>query len=127
MPETSGQFARCILESLALLYRTTLQSVETLTERRIQRLHIVGGGSQSTLLNQFAADATGREVLAGPVEATAIGNALIQGLALGHLPSLADLRAVVRDSFPVRAFHPQDSASWQIAYERFERLKSTME
>ena len=126
-PETPGQFARCILESLALLYRATLERVESLIRRRITRLHIVGGGSQSALLNQFAADATGREVLAGPVEATAIGNALIQGLALGHLSSLADLRAVVRDSFPVRAFHPQNTAQWEQAYQRFNRLEPKLE
>ena len=127
VPETPGQFARCILESLALLYRTTLERVESLTGRQIRRLHIVGGGSQSMLLNQFAADATGREVLAGPVEATAIGNALIQGLALGHLASLADLRAVVRDSFPAQSFHPHDAASWQQAYARFDRLEPRLE
>ncbi len=126
VPETPGQFARCILESLALLYRSTLNWVESLTGRQVRRLHIVGGGSQSTLLNQFAACATGREVLAGPVEATAIGNALIQGLALGHLASLADLRAIVRASFPVRPFQPTDTAAWQHAYDRFERLKPTL-
>src|SRR6476620_4761535 len=77
-PETPGQFVRCILESLALSYRTALDEIEHLTGRSISRLHIVGGGSQSTLLNQFAANATRREVIAGPVEATAAGNVLIQ-------------------------------------------------
>ena len=126
VPETPGQFARCILESLALLYRTTLERVESLTQRRITHLHIVGGGSQSALLNQFAASATGREVQAGPVEATAIGNALIQALALGHLASLAELRSVVRASFPGRAFAPQDPARWQTAYERFNQLEAKL-
>ena len=91
-PKSPGQFARCILESLALSYRTALDEIEELTGRSIARLHIVGGGSQSALLNQFAANATGREVIAGPVEATAAGNVLIQAIALGQVESLEALR-----------------------------------
>jgi rhamnulokinase len=121
-PETHGQFTRCVLESLALLYRVTLEDVERLTGRSIERLHIVGGGSQSDLLNQFAASATQREVLAGPVEATAAGNALLQALALEELPSLAALRTVVRDSFSVRTFRPTDQDAWHRAYKRFSHL-----
>ena len=123
-PETPGQFTRCIFESLALLYQRTLSEIEELTGRTIRRLHIVGGGSQSSLLNHFAACATGREVLAGPVEATAIGNALIQAIALGHLASLGELRAVVRESFPLQSYDPQDSAHWQEAFQRFTQLPS---
>ncbi len=123
-PETPGQVTRCIFESLALLYQRTLAEIELLTGRTIRRLHIVGGGSQSGLLNQFAASATGREVLAGPVEATAIGNALIQAIALGHLASLDELRAVVRESFPLQSYDPQDSAHWQEAFQRFTQLPS---
>ncbi|HEX9783957.1 MAG TPA: rhamnulokinase family protein [Opitutaceae bacterium] len=122
-PETTGQFARCILESLALLYHRALNELEQLTGRRIARLHIVGGGSQSALLNQFAASATGRAVLAGPVEATAIGNVLIQAIALGHLDSLGALRRVVKESFPIQHFQPQQPAEWRKAIERFESLK----
>ena len=122
-PETPGEFTRCIFESLALLYQETLAEIEDLTGRRIVRLHIVGGGSQSGLLNQFAADATGREVLAGPVEATAIGNSLIQAMALGHLKSLAELRRVVRDSFPLQSYHPRDADLWRDASARFAGLK----
>ena len=122
-PETPGQFTRCIFESLALLYQQTLAEIETLTGRTIARLHIVGGGSQSALLNQFAASATGRDVLAGPVEATAIGNALIQAIALGHLQSLAELRGVVRESFPLQTYAPQDPAQWQEAFQRFSKLQ----
>lgn len=123
-PETPGQFTRCIFESLALLYHQTLAEIEQLTGRTITRLHIVGGGSQSALLNQFAASATAREVLAGPIEATAIGNALLQAVALGHLKSLDDLRAVVRESFPLQSYHPQDTAHWQEAFQRFTQLRS---
>jgi rhamnulokinase len=118
-PETPGQFVRCILESLALLYRVTIEELEQLTGRTIRRLHIVGGGSQSALLNQFAASATGRQVIAGPVEATAIGSVLIQAIALSHVESLAALRQVVRDSFGLQPFEPLEAGGWQAAYQRF--------
>ena len=121
-PETPGQFTRCILESLALLYRVTLEEIESVTGRAIRRLHIVGGGSQSELLNQFAANAVQREVIAGPVEATAIGNVLLQSIALGQLSSIGELRAVVRRSFPVKTYQPKDTACWQTAYDRFLQL-----
>jgi rhamnulokinase len=118
-PETPGQYVRCILESLALLYRVTLEELEQLTGRSIRRLHIVGGGSQNALLNQFAADATQRQVITGPVEATAIGNVLIQAVALGHVESLAALRQIVRDSFILRTFEANAPEGWQAAYQRF--------
>ncbi len=121
-PETPGQFTRCIYESLALLYRRTLDEIVSVTGRRIARLHIVGGGSQSALLNQFAANATGRTVLAGPVEATALGNLLIQAIALGHLGSLADLRQTVAASSVITEYLPQESGVWQEAFARFQRL-----
>jgi rhamnulokinase len=121
-PQTRGQFARCILESLALSYRAALDEIEELTGRSIARLHIVGGGSQSALLNQFAANATQREVIAGPVEATAAGNVLIQAIALGHVESLGALRKIVSDSFPLSTFKSRDSTSWQDAYGRFTQL-----
>lgn len=118
-PETPGQYVRCILESLALLYRVTLEELEQLAGRSIRRLHIVGGGSQNALLNQFAADATQRQVITGPVEATAIGNVLIQAVALGHVESLAALRQIVRDSFILQTFEPNAPEGWQAAYQRF--------
>jgi rhamnulokinase len=121
-PETPGQFTRCIYESLALLYRRTLEDLEHATGRGIARLHIVGGGSQSVLLNQFAASASGRPVLAGPVEATALGNVLLQAVTLGHLESLEALRAVVRDSFAIQRYEPRDGAAWEEAYARFSAL-----
>jgi rhamnulokinase len=121
-PETPGQFGRCILESLALLYRVTLEEIEQLTGRVIRRLHIVGGGSRNVLLNEFAANATERQVVAGPVEATAIGNVLIQAIALGHIKSLKALRRIVRESFALRTFEPHVSEDWRGAYKRFLRL-----
>jgi rhamnulokinase len=122
-PETPGQSTRCILESLALSYRAALDEIEILTGRTIARLHIVGGGSQSVLLNQFAANATRREVIAGPVEATAAGNVLIQAIALGQVESHQALRKIVRDSFALHTFQPLDTESWQEAYDRFTELK----
>ncbi len=118
-PETPGQFTRCIYESLALLYRRTLAEIESVTGRRITRLHIVGGGTRSALLNQCAANAIGRTVLAGPVEATALGNVLIQAIALGQLASLAELRATVARSFSIAEYQPQDGEQWQEAFARF--------
>ena len=123
VPETPGQFARCVLESLALLYRTTLDELESLTGRRFARLHVVGGGSRSELLNRLTADATGREVLAGPAEASAVGNVLVQAIALGHLPSLEVARSVVRASFPPAVFRPAGGPAWDRPRDRFARLR----
>ena len=121
-PETPGQFTRCIYESLALLYARTLGEIAEVTGRAITRLHIVGGGSQSRLLNQFAASATGCTVHAGPVEATALGNVLLQAVALGHPASLPALREVVRASFAIERYEPQDRSAWQQAAARFAAL-----
>jgi rhamnulokinase len=110
---------RCALESLALCYRWVLERLETLTGRRTEVIHIVGGGSQNALLNQFTADACNRRVLAGPVEATAIGNLLVQALGAAALGSLADAREVVRRSFEVQTFTPRQTDLWQAPYERF--------
>jgi len=123
IPETPGQVARCIYESLAICYRSMLDLMEGIIDRKLSRLHIVGGGSQSSLLNQFAANAIGRPVFAGPVEATACGNVLIQSLALGHLPDLAAAREVVRTSFPIRKYQPEFIEEWRQALERFQKLK----
>jgi rhamnulokinase len=122
IPETPGQVSRCIFESLALLYAVRLEELERLTGRTIRALHIVGGGSCNRLLNQLAANATGRKVIAGPVEATAIGNALVQAIAMGDLSDLAAARAVVRSSFPVERFEPDGNAAWQSARGRFANL-----
>jgi rhamnulokinase len=94
------------LYSLAVRYRQVLELLERLTGRKIEVIHIVGGGSRNSLLNQLAADVTGRRVVAGPAEATAAGNALTQALGIGHLGSLEELRAVVRQSFDVEEFVP---------------------
>jgi rhamnulokinase len=121
-PEGVGGTVRCALESLALCYRWVLERLETLAGQRVEVIHIVGGGSQNALLNQFTADACNRPVLAGPVEATAIGNVLVQALGAGMLGSLADAREVVRRSFEVRTFSPHQPEAWQRPYECFRRL-----
>jgi rhamnulokinase len=124
VPQNIGDTVRCALESLALCYRWVLEKLEALTGRRAEVIHIVGGGSQNVLLNQLTADACNRPVLAGPVEATAIGNVLVQALGLGLLGSLADAREVVRRSFEVQTFTPRRPDAWQSAYERFRAFRS---
>jgi rhamnulokinase len=121
-PGSPGATVRCVLESLALLYRRNVRQLEQLTGRKLECLHIVGGGSRNTLLNQFTANALQLPVLAGPTECTALGNVLVQAIALGHLPSLAAAREVVRNSFEVTPFQPQSAAEWNVAYARLEQL-----
>ncbi len=120
-PATPGQFTRTILESLALTYAQTLAQLESLVGRKFERLHIVGGGSRSALLNQLAADATGLTVVTGPVEATAIGNILIQALALGQIESASDLRRIVEKSFPTQVFLPGPGFKAEVR-ARFQKL-----
>lgn len=126
-PEGIGATIRCALDSLALKYRWTLERLEAIIGRAIHTLHIVGGGSQNTLLNQLAADATGRLVHAGPVEATAAGNVLLQAKSLGRLGSLDELRQVVRNSFTIESYEPtpEKRAQWDDAYERFKTQMTT--
>jgi len=121
-PKDIGACVRCIYESLALLYRVTLRRLEKLTGNKVEKLHIVGGGSQATLLNQFTANATKIPVLAGPGECTALGNILVQAIALGHIGSHAAAREIVRNSFELKTFTPQDAAQWDAAAARLEKL-----
>jgi rhamnulokinase len=123
VPQSPGELVRCALESLALKYRVVLDTLERLIGRQIETLHIVGGGVQNDLLNQFTADATGKPVRAGPVEATATGNVLVQALAQRRLGALADLRAVVRASTRVQQYEPREQARWQDAFVRFAGLR----
>jgi rhamnulokinase len=117
-PDTPGAIVRCVLESLALKYRWLLERLELVAGQRLAPIYIVGGGAQNQLLNQLTADATGSTVVAGPVEATAAGNLLMQALALGHIGSLAELRGVVRRSFTPQTFEPNRSGDWDGAYQR---------
>jgi rhamnulokinase len=124
VPAKPGEFTRTILESLALTYAHSVRELENVTGRKIEKLHIVGGGSRSELLNQLSADATGVRVITGPVEATAIGNILIQMLALGHLKSAAELRGVVEKSFPTLTFTPGAKLFSDSARARFQQLEA---
>ncbi|HPM24363.1 MAG TPA: rhamnulokinase family protein [Phycisphaerae bacterium] len=119
VPDGPGPMVRCALESLALKCRHVLDTLERITGRRIGVLHIVGGGVRNALLNQFIADATGKPVRAGPAEATAAGNVMVQALAQGRVSSLAELRGVIRASTPVTNYDPRNCASWDDAYGRF--------
>ena len=122
VPADEGQMIRVILESLALKYRYVLESLETILGRRLECIHIVGGGIQNRLLCQFTASAAGRRVVAGPLEATGIGNMLLQLIGLGQLASLTEARQVVRDSFDPMVYPPENTADWDMAYDRFRPL-----
>ncbi|HID55583.1 TPA: rhamnulokinase [Candidatus Poribacteria bacterium] len=121
-PQTKGEIVRCSLESLALKYRWTMECLEEVLGERFEVIHVVGGGSRNELLCQFTADATGKRVLAGPSEATAIGNIMVQALAQGHVTSHQEAREVVRRSFELREHEPGDKASWDEAYDRFLKV-----
>ena len=123
-PSTEGELVRTCLESLALKYRLVLEQLEELTGTRVQAIHIVGGGSRNALLNQFAADACQRPVIAGPVEATAMGNLLVQARSHGDVGSLAEIRDCVRASDRIERFEPTNAAQWDQAFGRFQELAS---
>lgn len=123
VPEGTGALVRSALESLALKYRWVLERLEVLLGRRMEVIHIVGGGTKNRLLNQLTANATGLPVITGPVEATAIGNLLMQAIALGEIASAGEAREIVCNSFDVETFEPaQDRGEWDAAYERFLRI-----
>ncbi|HQR08668.1 MAG TPA: rhamnulokinase family protein [Gemmatales bacterium] len=119
VPSNPGEYIRCCLESLALRYRWTKEKLTKLTGRPIHIIHIVGGGCQNRLLNQLTADATNCIVVAGPTEATALGNLLTQAMGLGLVGSLQQLRDIVRCSFPVERFEPKQPGLWKEPYQRF--------
>jgi len=124
VPKTEGELVRCAYESLALKYREVLGWLEELTGNPIEVIHIVGGGSKSGILNQFAADACQRPVVTGPVEATAMGNLLVQVRASGELSTLADMREVIRKSSDVATCRPGKAAAWEDASARFAKLRA---
>ena len=121
-PEGPAAVARCVFESLALKYRYVMGQAEDLTGRAVRTVHVVGGGSQNTLLCQMTADAAGLPVVAGPVEATAVGNVLVQAYARGEVGSLEEIRAVVRRSFETTTYRPGDSQDWAELRERFSQV-----
>jgi len=118
VPETVGQVARAIYESLALKYRWALERLEEIKGEKLQQLNIVGGGINNKMLNQLVADAIDRPVVTGPVEGAAIGNLLMQAKALGLLNTMDEVRQVVRNSENVNEYVPNHSPEWEVAYQR---------
>ncbi|MCS3195420.1 rhamnulokinase [Bacteroides thetaiotaomicron] len=119
-PEQRGQIVRCIFESLALRYRQVLENLRALSPRPIETLHVIGGGSRNDLLNQFTANAIGIPVVAGPSEATAIGNVMIQAMAAGEATDVAGMRQLINRSIPLKTYQPQDMEAWDAAYIHFK-------
>jgi len=121
IPQKPGAYVRAVLESLAFKYRMVLRNLEHVSGKHIEQIRIIGGGSKNRLLNQLTADATGRRVLAGPAEATALGNVAVQILATGGAASLQEVRAIVDRSFPTEVFDPLDADKWDQHAARFEQ------
>ncbi len=116
-PQTTGELVRSIFESLAFKYKSALERLAKMTGRKIERLHVVGGGSQNDMLNRFTADAAGIPVIAGPVEATVVGNALVQAMALGQVSSLELARKIIGNSFQLKEYLPENTRKWDEAYK----------
>jgi rhamnulokinase len=121
-PASEASLVRSIFESLALKYRLVIDQMENVVGQPIERVHIIGGGSQNRLLCQFAANATGRPVSAGPAEATAVGNILVQAMALKSVGSHDDLRKIVRESFEPLDYEPRQDKAWHEAFNRFRTI-----
>ena len=122
VPGSRGAIVRCALEGIALKYRWVLEQLEEMLGYQLEPLYIVGGGTKNHLLSQFTADATDRQVITGPVEATATGNILVQMLALGHIDSIQAGRQLVRDSFDLSTYEPGNRSGWNEAYARLLRV-----
>ena len=123
VPQTQGEIMCCINQSLALKYRYTLEQIEACTGKKYKAIHMIGGGIQSDLLCQMTASACNRKVIAGPVEATALGNIAVQLIALGEIKDLKEARDIISRSEYMCKYYPKDGLVWDLAYERF--LKKT--
>ncbi len=121
-PSTIGGYVRTIMESLAFKYRWVLDEINQVSQNPIEKIHIIGGGVQNEFLCQLTANATGLPVISGPVEATAIGNLLVQAMALGHVESLAEIRNIVLNNFEIKTYDPQNTEDWNSHYEVFKSL-----
>jgi rhamnulokinase len=122
LPQTHGEIIRCIYDSLALKYRYTLEQIRDVSDQTIEVIHIIGGGANNHFLNQLTADATGLQVIAGPIEATAIGNILIQAKALGYVSSVKEIRQIIANSFGLVNFSPSDELDWEVAYNKYLKI-----
>lgn len=125
VPETTGAVVRCIAESLAFRYRYTIEGMEDVTGNKYNTVNIVGGGIKDKMICQFTANATGRTVHAGPVEATSIGNIIVQGIAMGAIKDLNEGRKIVRNSFDIAEYTPQEGEAWNSAYEKWLKIVSS--
>lgn len=119
VPETMGEIARCIYESLAFRYKQVLSNLQKLATFPIETLHIIGGGAQNKMLNQFTANAVGKTVLAGPSEATAMGNILLQAKAAGLVKDKKEIRRIIRNSVELEMFDPEETALWELNYNKY--------
>ncbi|HPB17023.1 MAG TPA: FGGY-family carbohydrate kinase, partial [Clostridia bacterium] len=119
VPQNRAEIVRCIMESLALKYRYVFDGLCKIVGSRIPKLHMVGGGCKNTMISQFTANALGTEVTAGPIEATAIGNIAAQLIALGEIKDLRQARAVIKSSFEIKSYFPQDKELWEEKYDYY--------
>lgn len=122
VPENKGAIVRCIAQSLALKYRYTLECLEDIMDKKFNVIHMVGGGIKDTMLCQFTANATGKPVVAGPVEATSIGNIVVQAMALKAIDDLQCARQIIQNSFPSTVYQPQQTEEWNMSYEKFKNV-----
>jgi rhamnulokinase len=127
IPSTAGEFVRAIFESLALRYKQVFESLKTFATFPIDRLHVIGGGSRNEFMNQLTANSTGVEVLAGPAEATAIGNMMMQAKAVGRFNNIQEIRDFIRTSVALNVYHPQEKAVWEAAYLQFLKYAKPIE
>jgi rhamnulokinase len=119
VPRTKAEITRCIFESLAFRYRQILESLKSFASFPIDKLHVIGGGSKNSMLNQFTANALGIPVVAGPMEATAIGNIMVQAKAIGIYSGIQQMRESISNSIDLTEYLPQDADEWSDYYERF--------
>ncbi len=121
-PETIPEITRCIFDSLALKYKYTLDQLLQITGKKINKMHLIGGGSQNQVLSQFTANALGMEVIAGPAEGTALGNLLLQAKAIGQVKNKEAIRSIVKRSVETKSYHPKQEAAWAKAYQRYKQI-----
>ena len=121
VPQTEGEIIRCAAQSLALKFRMVTEAMEDVIGEPLQAVHMLGGGIKDTMVCRFTASATGKKVLAGPVEATSTGNAAVQLMALGKVKDLMDARRIIKNSFPIKTYEPEDADAWSAAYEEFKK------
>lgn len=122
VPETEGEIIRCVAQSLAFKFRMVADAIEDITKKPLSAVHMVGGGIKDTMVCRFTASATGKTVLAGPVEATSTGNALVQLMALGKIKNLTAGRQIVKNSFPIKQYEPEEKDAWNTAYEAYKKI-----